>query len=75
MLSKEARSKPYPSQELLHHLQDIRWKKYFPHCSNPKEKYKECEQAVIDPMKGVIVPDKRLDKNSTHVCLFINGNG
>lgn len=75
MLPKEARLKPYPSRELFHHLNDIRGRKYFPHCSTAKERYKECEQAIVDPMKGAIVPDKRLDKNSTHVCLFVNGNG
>ena len=75
MLPKEARTRPYPSQELIGHLAGSRGKAYFPHCTSVKERYKECEQAILDPMKGIIVPDKREKKASTHVCLFINGAG
>ena len=74
MLPKEARVRPYPSQEFIGHLAGSRGKLYFPHCNNLKERYKECEQAILDPMKGVIVTDNR-DKSSTHVCLFVNGAG
>ena len=74
MLPKEARLRPYPSQKFIGHLAGSRGKAYFPHCTNWKERYKECEQAILDPLKGVIVADNR-EKSSTHVCLFVNGAG
>ena len=74
MLPKEKRVVPYPSQEFIGHLQGERGKKYFPHCSCAKERYSECIEAILDPLKGVIVSDGREIKTSTHQCLFINKN-
>lgn len=73
MLGKEMRKNPYPSQELICHLKGTRGKKYFPHCENLKERYSECFNAILNQNIGVIVPDKRTNSLSNHVCLFING--
>jgi len=75
MLSKEERKRPYPSYELFGHLRGDRGKRYFYHLSTAKDRYYECYNAILDIKKGVIVSDDRKDKESTHLCLFINGCG
>jgi len=75
MLKKEERTNPHPSHKLFGHLRGERGKKYFKHLQSSKEKYKECHEAILDPMKGVIVEDNRKGKKSTHLCLFINSCG
>jgi hypothetical protein len=47
-----------------------RGKKLFGNVS-PRQMWKECYDATLDPNRSVIVPDLR-DKASTHKCMFIS---
>jgi len=75
MLPKEKRVSPITSVDFAQHLKGQRGKAYFPYSSTTKEKWWECLEAILNPEKGVIVPDMRTDKSSTHVCMFINSSG
>lgn len=50
-------------------------KNLFPHCLETKDVWKEFVSAFKDESKSVVVPDRRSDSSSTHICIFINEHG